>query len=137
VTKKIFKKETQVDPVFCYLVSEIGESRDIYRFDIDQDDLKEAVTLYSFFKHNKTHFGKIAKDSRCKVVDFSFFEENADIGWITDNLWTETERIELGILKANKAMSIPEFAQYIGDISTSLVELQAELVELEVKKSLN
>lgn len=134
VTKKISKKETQIDPIFCYLVSEIGESRDIYRFDIDQDDLREAVTLYSFFKHNKTHFGKVAKDSRCKVVDFSFFEENVDRGWVTDNLWTELERIELGILKANKAMSIPEFAQYIGDVSTSLVELQAELIELEVKK---
>lgn len=134
VTKKLSKKETQVDPIFCYLVSEIGESRDIYRFDIDQDDLREAVTLYSFFKYNKTHFGKVAKDSRCKVVDFSFFEENVDLGWVTDNLWTESERIELGILKANKAMSIPEFAQYIGDVSTSLVELQTELVELEVKK---
>lgn len=134
VTKKLSKKEAQVDPIFCYLVSEIGESRDIYRFDIDQDDLREAVTLYSFFKHNKTHFGKVAKDSRCKVVDFSFFEENVDLGWVTDNLWTESERIELGILKANKTMSIPEFAQYIGDVSTSLVELQAELIELEVKK---
>lgn len=134
ITKKISKKETQIEPIFCYLVSEIGESRDIYRFDIDQDDLREAVTLYSFFKHNKTHFGKVAKDSRCKVVDFSFFDENVDLGWVTDNLWTESERIELGILKANKAMSIPEFAQYIGDVSNSLVELQTELIELEVKK---
>jgi type I restriction-modification system DNA methylase subunit/restriction endonuclease S subunit len=137
VTKKISKKTPQIDPIFCYLVSEIGESRDIYRFDIDHDDLKEAVTLYSFFKHNKAHFGKVASDPRCKIVDFSFFKQNVDTGWVTDNLWTESERIELGILKVNKTMSIPEFAQYIGDISTSLVELQTELVELEAKKKSN
>ncbi len=134
ISKKQGKKKPQTEPVFCYLVSEIGESRDIYRFDIDQDDLKEAVTLYSFFKHNKAHFGKVAKDPRCKVVDFAFFQENVDVSWVVDNLWTESERIDLGILKANNAMTIGEFAQHVGDVSSSLLELQAELVELEEKK---
>lgn len=134
ITKKQNKKRPQTDPVFCYLVSEIGESRDIYRFDIDQDDLKEAVTLYSFFKHNKAHFGKVAKDPRCKVIDFAFFKEGVDLGWVVDNCWAESERIDLGILKANNAMTVGEFAQYIGDISASLLELQAEIVELEEKK---
>lgn len=134
ISKKKGKKRTQEEPVFCYLVSEIGESRDIYRFDIDQDDLKEAVTLYSFFKHNKTNFGKVAKDPRCKVVDFEFFKENVDLSWVVDNLWAETERIELGILKANNTLTISEFAQHVGDVSSGLLELQAELVELEEKK---
>lgn len=134
LAKKQAKKKAQTDPVFCYLVSEIGESRDIYRFDIDQDDLKEAVTLYSFFKHNKAHFGKVATDPRCKVVDFDFFQENVDLGWVIDNLWPPSERIGLGILRANTAMTVGEFAQYIGDVSVSLLELQSELVELEEKK---
>jgi len=137
ITKKLSKKVVQTDPIFCYLVSEIGESRDIYRFDIDQDDLTEAVTLYSFFKHNKMHFGKVAKDSRCKIVDFSFFADNVNLGWLTDNLWSQSERIDMGILKASKTMSVTEFAQYIGDVSTSLVELQTELIELEEKKKEN
>lgn len=137
ITKKHTKSEVQTAPVFCYLVSEIGESRDIYRFDIDQDDLGEAVTLYSFFKHNKAHFGKVAKDPRCKVIDFAFFKENVDLGWVTDNHWTESERIELGILKANKAMTVNEFAQYIGDVSSSILGLQTELIELEEKKKPN
>lgn len=133
IQKKQGNKQ-QVDPVFCYLVSEIGESRDIYRFNIDQNDLKEGVTLYSFFKHNKQHFGKVAKDPRCKVVDFSFFQDNVDLSWVVDNLWTESERIDLGILQANNLLTVGEFAQYVGDVSTSLLELQAELVELEEKK---
>lgn len=134
ISKKQAKKKPQTDPVFSYLVSEIGESRDIYRFDIDQDDLKEAVTLYSFFKHNKANFGKVAKDPRCKVVDFAFFEKNVDVSWVVDSLWTESERIDLGILKPNTAMTIGEFAQHVGDVSSSLLELQAELLELEEKK---
>ncbi|MFP3035324.1 MAG: class I SAM-dependent DNA methyltransferase, partial [Candidatus Tisiphia sp.] len=43
ITKRSDISDIQTDPVFTYLVSEIGESRDIYRFDIEQDDLKEAV----------------------------------------------------------------------------------------------
>jgi len=37
LTKKIDKKVEQTDPVFTYLVSEIGETRDVYRFDIETE----------------------------------------------------------------------------------------------------
>ena len=37
ITKKTNKQDIQKEPVFTYLVSEIGESRDIYRFDIEQN----------------------------------------------------------------------------------------------------
>ena len=53
ITKKSDKSISQKSPIFSYLVSEIGESRDVYRFDIDQNDLSEAVTLYSFSKEIK------------------------------------------------------------------------------------
>jgi type I restriction-modification system DNA methylase subunit len=56
LTKKADKKQIQTAPVFTYLVSEIGETRDVYRFDTDQNDLNEAVTLFSFFKGNKEKF---------------------------------------------------------------------------------
>src|SRR5205807_8547966 len=62
--------EKQTDPVFTYLVSEIGESRDINRFDIEQDDLTEAVELFNSFKGSKKNFHKfqeIKPDKRCKL----------------------------------------------------------------------
>lgn len=43
ITKKNNKVDIQNDPVFTYLVREIGESRDVYRFDIEQNDLVEAT----------------------------------------------------------------------------------------------
>ena len=35
--------ERQTTPVFTYLCSEIGETRDVYRFDIDQNDLENSI----------------------------------------------------------------------------------------------
>jgi len=70
LTKKNDVSEKQTDPVFTYLVSEIGESRDINRFDIEQDDLTEAVELFNSFKGNKKNFHKfqeVKPDKRCKL----------------------------------------------------------------------
>lgn len=58
ITKKSDVFKAQTDPVFIYLVSEIGESRDVCRFDIEKDDLIEAITLFQFFKGNKKNFTK-------------------------------------------------------------------------------
>lgn len=43
----------QTTPVFTYLCSEIGETRDVYRFDIDQNDLEVASDLFNMFKGAK------------------------------------------------------------------------------------
>ncbi|MDR2083747.1 MAG: N-6 DNA methylase [Bacteroidales bacterium] len=135
ITKKHEKDEMQEDPIFTYLVSEIGETRDVYRFEIDQNDLQEAVTLFSFFKNNKKAFGKINKDKRCKIIDFSEFNNNYMRSWIVDNFWSEQERIELGLLERDKIFDIPEFSLFIGEISNNLLDLQSELNELDEKKN--
>jgi type I restriction-modification system DNA methylase subunit len=71
VTKKTNKKEIQNTPVFTYLVSEIGESRDVYRFDIEQDDLNEAVNWFNQFKNAKPTFH--FNDKRCKIQQIEKF----------------------------------------------------------------
>ena len=52
VHKKTDKEKNipQPYPVFAYLCSTIGETMDTYRFDIDENDLKDAVTLYTLYK---------------------------------------------------------------------------------------
>jgi len=79
ITKKITSGK-QNFPVFTYLVSEIGESRDINRFDIDQDDLTESVTLFQFFKGNTKDFEKVLgnKDKRCKLQKIEKFYSEPD-----------------------------------------------------------
>lgn len=134
ITKKANKKDTQKDPVFTYLVSEIGESRDVYRFDIDQDDLTEAVTLYSFFKGNKSSFEKINTDKRCKVFPFLKFTDTIKKSWIIDKWWSEQEKIELGISERKDKVDLLGFSSLVEDIAISIKGFQEEIKEISEKK---
>lgn len=134
LTKKANKKDVQTDPVFTYLVSEIGESRDVYRFDIDQDDLSEAVTLYSFFKGNKASFAKINTDKRCKVFPFTDFTSSLENSWIIDKWWSEEEKIELGISEKKDKLGLLDFSSLVEDMSISLKTFQEGIKELSEKK---
>lgn len=120
ITKKPNKTAIQKEPVFTYLVSELGESRDVYRFEIEQDDLTEAVALYSFFKGNKTGFQKINSDKRCKIFDISKF--NPDNHWSIDRWWSKEEKIELGIIEENETVTLENLSEMINDFSSTLTE---------------
>ncbi len=133
LTKKNSNKDIQKDPVFTYLVSEIGESRDINRFDIEQNDLDEAVTLFNFFKGNKKSFKKFNKDTRCKIFEIDEFE--ADSHWSIDRWWTQEEKIELGIEEKNEAINIAEYSSFISDISDTLGGFSTILKEVDEKKN--
>ena len=132
LTKKTDKKVEQTDPVFTYLVSEIGETRDVYRFDIEQNDLQEAVTLFSFFKGNKSNFDKINTDKRCKIQPISKFQPNEH--WSIDRWWTKEEKIELGIEEKDNISTTEEFSELIKDISSTLEEFSEIAKEVSVKK---
>ncbi|GAB1345828.1 hypothetical protein MASR1M29_23710 [Cloacibacterium normanense] len=136
ITKKKNKAEKQTDPVFTYLASEIGESRDIYRFDIEQNDLEKAVNLYNFFKGNKTEFDKINSDNRCKIQPIEKFEPETH--WSVERWWTKEEQIELGIVEEDKIVKFEEFGELINDISETLKDYSGLLKEVaEKKKSVN
>src|SRR3989339_532105 len=135
LTKKINKKEIQTDPVFTYLVSEIGESRDIYRFDIEQNDLQEAVTLYSFFKGNKRKFAKISNDKRCKIQQFKRFNPNDH--WSIDRWWTKEEQIELEIFEEDNIIDVNTFSELINNMSETLSEFSSILKQETEKIEVN
>lgn len=133
ITKKNNKKEVQQDPVFTYLVSEIGETRDVYRFDIDQNDLSDATMLYTFFKGSKKNFSKINTDLRCKIINFDYFTENVGSEWIIDKVWTKEEKIALGIIEEDKLIKIEEFPNLLTEVSNSIISLQSEVVSIAEK----
>jgi len=128
LTKKNNKADIQTDPVFTYLVSEIGESRDINRFAIEQNDLDEAVTLYNFFKGNKLGFKKFNKDPRCKIFDIDKF--TLDNQWSVDRWWKKEEKIELGIEKEERSIKIDELPYVVEDISNNILTFKDEIIEL-------
>ena len=119
--------ERQTTPVFTYLCSEIGETRDVYRFDIDQNDLESASDLFNMFKGAKTRFK--AEDKRCKIMEISSFYDGSH--WSVDRWWTKEEKIELGIEESKTAVSLSDFVTLLGDISNSILEYQEPLTELQ------
>lgn len=135
ITKKKNKEDKQTDPVFTYLVSEIGESRDNYRFDIEQDDLSNAVSLFNFFKGNKTGFGTINTDKRCKIQPISvFLSENS---WDIDKLWSREEKIALNIIEEDKSIKFDDFPYFLEDIANNVIGLKEELLAIDSNKSNN
>jgi hypothetical protein len=121
IIKKNDISQIQTDPVFTYLCSEIGESRDIYRFDIEQDDLKEAVNMFNAFKGSKKYFSSINNDKRCKIQSIDWFKNNIR-DWNVDRNWNESEKIELGIAIENKPLLYNEFIDLVNDVATKIAE---------------
>jgi len=132
ITKKRSKSEQQTEPVFTYLVSEIGESRDVYRFEIEQDDLTEAKNWFNQFKNAKTTFK--CEDKRCKIQPIIKFD--AENHWSIDRWWTKEEKIELGIVEEIKTINIDSFSELINDTSETLKEYSELLKEVAEKKKL-
>jgi len=134
ITKKLDRSVQQDDPVFTYLVSDIGETLDINRFEIDRNDLEAAVNLFNQFKGAKKHF--VSNDSRCKAVPFDELEKDAAGGWFIDEKWSKQERIDLGIIEKDELLSLTDFSSLIGEISSSLTEYQEQLAQLAQKKKI-
>ena len=118
-------------PVFTYIATSIGESLDVYRFDIEENDLKEAVAKYNFYrkedKNNlrdliKTH---IESDPKLKLINIEEFDK--DKSWIIENFWSEEEKIEIGLKKAKKIVTIDEFQILIDDMVSLMNEFKEEL----------
>ena len=122
--------ERQTNPVFTYFCSEIGETRDVYRFDIEQNDLETASDLFNMFKGAKTKFK--TSDKRCKVVPIDDFYNGSH--WSVERWWTREEKIELGIEEEEKAIDLTTYISMINDTSAILTESIEPLQELIAKQ---
>ncbi len=132
ITKKQKLEQPQVAPVFTYLVSEIGESRDNYRFDIDQDDLNEAVNQFNQFKGAKRHYK--TNDKRCKVLAIDWFDDLDS--WVIDNCWSKEEKINLGVLKQDEIISVDDFSNLMDEMSNTILSFKEEIQSKNEKKKI-
>ncbi len=124
----IFSKKSdhalQSLPIFTYLVSEIGETRDANRFPTPTNDLDEAATLFQQFRSTRTTFQSV--QPRCKIM------VAADLAtakhWMVDRMWSASEKQELGISDLDAEMSQQDFSQYLAELK-ELANSCAELVD--------
>ncbi|MBE7713129.1 MAG: N-6 DNA methylase [Cyanobacteria bacterium SIG26] len=123
--KKQSEKVRQISPIFTYLCSSTGETLDVNRFDTQENDLADAAYEYHSFKGNKSLYaerlgnGKI-ENKRLKVVNIDWFETNIKVDWIIENLWTEDEKIELGIKDEDNIMTSEELCIFIDNVIADL-----------------
>ena len=126
--------QRQTSPVFTYLCSEIGETRDVYRFDIDQNDLQVASDLFNMFKGSKTSFANTLNmlgDQRCKISSIDDFYTGTH--WCVERWWNHEERQALGIEEESKAIGVNDFRVLLADTINTLSELDEPLAEVEKK----
>ena len=102
-------EDQQTDPVFTYLVSEIGETRDAKRWQLEQNDLNEATAMYNQFKGSPAYFAPPPGTLRCKTVPFAEFRSHPH--WMVDRCWSQEERRNLGDVDDQSVVSDEEFQE--------------------------
>ena len=126
--------QRQTSPVFTYLCSEIGETRDVYRFDIDQNDLQVASDLFNMYKGAKTSLANTLNmigDRRCKISSIDDFYNGTH--WCVERWWNHEERQALGIEEESKTIGVNDFRVLLADTINTLSELDEPLAEVEKK----
>jgi type I restriction-modification system DNA methylase subunit len=121
--------DVQRFPVFTYIISNIGETLDINRFEIKgESDLEVAKNLFNGYKGSPIEFNSILsqiQDKRCKLIEITEF--NPEKSWIIENWWTDAEKIELGLKKEEKTISINEFIEKLTDLENSIKDIINQL----------
>lgn len=127
--KKRNSKLKQNTPVFTYLCSSTGETLDINRFEIKENDLADAAYEYRHFKLDRDIYDKdtlISRNTnlRLKILDSNWFINNVTKSWVIDNNWTDKEKIVLGIKDEEKTMTPNELSDFIDKIMTDLASFK-------------
>ncbi len=113
----------QKDPVFTYLVSEVGESRDSRRVPIDDNDMKPMEQEFAYFRAAPTRYN--SSDPRCKILSWDEF--NGLSNWQVDRNWTIDEKVALGIAEKSVEVDGETFRALVDDAKRALDLLAKEL----------
>lgn len=129
---EIEKNKSQLNPVFTYICTSIGESLDANRFDIDDNDLHEAVCKYNNFKTLADKINLVEpfksyfeSDMKFKSIDIDNFKK--DNSWIIENWWNEEEKVNIGLRKGKEKSSIDDFKNLIDETIEDMKKFKEEL----------
>ena len=105
---------------------------DSYRFDIEENDLRDAVDLYTLYKTNKTHsviLNAVNENPRAKLIPINHF--NKDNNWDINLCWSNEEKETLGIKKKDNLMSLNEFNTFVDELIEDIKNYQEAIKCLE------
>jgi len=126
ITKKNCDEDKQTFPVLTYLASNVGETLDVNRFEIEENDLDKAKNLFNQFKGSPASFK--TDDPRCKIQPIERFEKEKY--WIIDRWWSREERDALGVSEKEVILTIDEFKEQVANMGKRYDELKNILEEL-------
>lgn len=121
ITKKWNNTDAQDFPIFSYLVSNIGETLDVNRFEIEGiSDIQEAVRLFNQYKGSPATFYTDGIGMRCKLISMEqFAPEN---NWEIDRNWTKEEKILLGIEEEENLISVSEYKEKLTEVPQKIIQ---------------
>jgi type I restriction-modification system DNA methylase subunit len=130
LTKKSKSGEQQDFPIFTYLVSNIGETLNINRFETEgKSDLEKAKDLFNTYKGSpKTFPVKEMGDSRCKLQQIKRFESESI--WDIDKWWSNEEKIKLGINEEESSITIAEFKDKLDEFAEDIKQFKKMLGDI-------
>ena len=127
IRKKQRAGDRQADPVFTYLVGNIGETLDAKRFVIAENDLPAMAAQFRLFQGNPEEFASI--DPRCKLFPIDRFA-SAD-HWLVNKWWPLEERERLGDVEAENFVGPSELSTILSDTVGALGKHAKGLQSLE------
>lgn len=110
--KRNSEESSNTYPVFTYLVSEIGETRDTNRLELDANDLIHASIEYRKFMAVRNDFS--TSDPRCKIQNISRFINSS---WIIKDDWSDIEKKEIGIEIHGSVTNETDFWEILNEMS--------------------
>jgi len=132
-------QQRQTTPVFTYLITEIGESRDRDRHDISENDLTEMVELYRTFVNVSASACEVRNSPKCKVISFNQFDNLTH--WKITTLWSSQEKESLGLKPTPITLTPVDYRDHLNNINKELAtkvdEINATINELSRLENLN
>jgi type I restriction-modification system DNA methylase subunit len=120
------RAQKQTQPVLTFLVSNIGETLDVNRFPIAENNLPDMVSAFNQFKGAKNSY--VPTSALCKIQPFSLFDPKQH--WSVDRWWTREEKIALGIEEPDAVMTLQEFVDRVNETATLVESLRDGLGKL-------
>lgn len=120
---KTNKKIKQKEPIFSYVVSNIGETLDTNRFAIEDNDLIEMAKEFRIFMLDKLEYSEKGIN-RCKIINI---DDLLNHSWFIEDYWNEDEKISLGLEKEIIVMDKDSIEDEVIQLNKTLKQIKNQI----------
>ena len=123
----------QSNPVFTYMITNVGETLDSKRFTIDENDLPDMAQQFRLFSGNPSFYTPADK-LRCRIEPISKFVSSES--WLIDHWWSDAEHEELGSSESKVAVTPKGLVDRLDTLQESIDTVKNSLGNLPAIKQI-